>query len=77
MQGIQLLQQYKLIVNPSCVNVLTELQNYAWKKEKGSSEYINEPEKAYDHLMDALRYSMQVLDNNQRLQTMPKKLLGL
>jgi phage terminase large subunit len=47
------------VVHPSCVNVLEELENYAWKKDKNTNEYINEPaENGYDHYMDSLRYSL-------------------
>lgn len=72
MQGIQKLQQYKLIVNPQCVNMITELQNYSYKKDKATNEYINEPIDAFNHLCDALRYSLQCMDNRQRLQSISK-----
>ena len=72
MQGIQKLQQYQLIVNPQCVNMITELQNYSYKKDKATNEYINEPIDAFNHLCDALRYSLQCMDNRQRLQSISK-----
>lgn len=72
MQGIQKLQQYKIIVNPLCSNMIVELQNYSFKKDKATNEYINEPIDAFNHLCDALRYSLQCLDNKQRLQTVSK-----
>ena len=72
MQGIQKLQQYKIIVNPQCVNMITELQNYSFKRDRTTNEYINEPIDAFNHLCDALRYSLQCLDNRQRLQTISK-----
>lgn len=72
MQGIQKLQQYKIIVNPLCTNMIVELQNYSFKKDKATNEYINEPIDAFNHLCDALRYSLQCLDNKQRLQTVSK-----
>ena len=75
LQGIQKLQQYELIVHPSCVNVLEELENYAWKKDKQTNEYINEPAEGYDHYMDSLRYSLQCLDARTQLTTMKKDLL--
>ena len=75
LQGIQKLQQYELIVHPSCVNVLEELENYAWKKDKQTNEYINEPAEGYDHYMDSLRYSLQCLDVRTQLTSMKKDLL--
>ena len=75
LQGIQKLQQYELIVHPSCVNVLEELENYAWKKDRQTNEYINEPAEGYDHYMDSLRYSLQCLDVRTQLTSMKKDLL--
>lgn len=75
LQGIQKLQQYEIIVHPDCVRVQTELQNYAWKKDKFTNEYINEPIDAFNHWLDALRYSLQCLDNRQQLKTIPKSII--
>ena len=77
LQGIQKLQQYEIIVSSNCPNMIVELQNYSWKKEKSSGEYINEPAGTYDHCCDSLRYSLQCIENKQRLTTMNKSLLGL
>lgn len=76
LQGIQKIQQYKMKVKPICRNFIIELQNYSWEKDK-SGEYINKPQDAWNHCCDALRYSLQCLDNKQRLQTMSKQALGL
>lgn len=70
--GIQKLQQYELIVHPECQGVITELQNYAWKKDKKTDEYINEPIDEFNHYIDALRYSLQCVAT--RLKTLDKNL---
>lgn len=75
LQGIQKIQQYEIIVDPSCENVIEELNNYSWKKDKNTNEYINEPIDLYNHYLDALRYSMQCLDQRLQLNTMSKDLL--
>lgn len=72
LQGIQKLQQYELIIHPSCVRTQEELQNYAWKKDKQTNEYINEPVDSFNHWLDALRYSLQCLDVRQQIKSMPK-----
>lgn len=77
LQGIQKLQQYKLIVNPICANTITELQNYSWTKDKQTNEYINTPIDSYNHVLDALRYSLQCVDNQQKLKTVNKAAFGL
>ena len=76
LQGIQKLQQYELIVHPDCKNVIEELENYSWKRDKATNEYINEPaENGYDHYMDSLRYSLQCMDVRKQLASMNKDLL--
>lgn len=70
--GIDKLKEYQIIVNPACENTLIELQNYSWKKDKSTGEYINEPIDSYNHLMDSLRYSLQC--RTQRLKTANIKL---
>lgn len=74
--GIQKLQQYELIVTPMCEQVITELQNYSWQKDKQTGEYINKPIDNFNHCMDALRYSLQCVEDN-RLKTINKSILGL
>ena len=77
LQGIQKLQQYKLLINPKCQNLITELQNYSWKKDKQSNEYINEPQDSFNHCIDALRYSLQCVDSYRKIKTLNKAVLGL
>ena len=76
MHGIQRLKQYKLIVSPDCVEIITELQNYAWTKDRKTGEYINKPIDAFNHYIDALRYSLQCV-NEKKLRTADKAKFGL
>lgn len=57
-QGIQWIQQMELIVDERCTHVIEELENYTWKKDKKTNEYINEPIDAFNHCLDALRYGL-------------------
>ena len=75
LQGIQKLQQYELIISPSCTHIIEELENYSWKKDKQTNEYINEPIDSWNHYLDALRYSIQCVDARNPLTTMKKDLL--
>lgn len=77
LQGIQKLQQYDIVVDPRCEHTITELQNYAWKKDRATGEYINEPIDEFNHCIDALRYSLQCVDKYKRMGTFNKALLGL
>lgn len=62
LNGIQFLHQFKIIVNPdTCPNTVTELENYTWKKDKKTNEYINTPNDSFNHILDALRYAMNLI----------------
>ena len=76
MHGIQKLQEYEIIVHPSCDEIITELENYSWQKDKKTGEYINKPIDDFNHSLDALRYSLQCIDKG-KLRTVNKNLLGL
>lgn len=56
-QGIQFLQQFEVIVHPSCPNFINELENYAYAPDRQSGELTNNPMDENNHLMDAWRYS--------------------
>lgn len=55
--SIQWLQQYKIIIDESCVNAQNEMSMYQWQKDKKSGETINQPVGVNDHIIAALRYA--------------------
>lgn len=55
--GIARVQEYHIYVHYTCRNVIRELTNYSWKKDKDGN-FTGEPEKEFDHTMDALRYGL-------------------
>lgn len=57
MSGIRELRGYKIIVHPTCQNFEIEISHYAFKKD-GAGRELPQPEKGWDHLMDAMRYAM-------------------
>lgn len=75
--GIQKLQQYEIIIHPSCAELLVEMENYTWVKDKKTGEYINKPIDSFNHYIDALRYSLQCVDNSKKLKTINKATLSL
>lgn len=75
--GIQKLQNYEIIIHPSCEGIITEFENYSWQKDKKSGEYINKPIDSFNHYCDSLRYSLQCVDNTKKIITMNKSNLGL
>ena len=56
--GIDYLQDFKIIIHPICVNFLLEIQNYAWQTDKNGKQ-INKPIDDFNHLMDAMRYATE------------------
>ena len=63
LNGIQFIQDFKLIVHPKCENTIIELSNYCWDTKDGIA--INKPIDSYNHLMDALRYSMEQIKKKE------------
>lgn len=63
--GIQLLQQYKIIVHPKCKYIQEELKNYCWKKDKDGN-YINTPIDKFNHGLDSLRYGITHAIQNKK-----------
>lgn len=56
--GIQFIQDYKIIIHPRCVNFITEISNYMWDKDKFDN-LLNKPVDEFNHLMDAMRYALE------------------
>lgn len=56
--GVQWIQDFEIIVHPRCVNFLTEISVYQWKKDKFGKR-LNKPEDDNNHLMDAMRYGVE------------------
>ena len=48
-----------IYVHPSCVNTIKELQQWKWKKDERTGEYLDEPVPFQDDAMAALRYGVE------------------
>ena len=56
--GVQYIQDYRIIIHPRCVNFITEISNYMWDKDKFDNP-VNKPVDDFNHLMDAMRYALE------------------
>lgn len=56
---IDWLKQRKIYVHPSCINTIKELQQWKWKKDERTGEYLDEPVPFQDDAMAALRYAVE------------------
>ena len=51
--------QRKIYVHPSCTNTIKELQQWKWKKDDRTGDYLDEPVPFQDDAMAALRYGVE------------------
>ena len=56
--GIQWIRDIEIWIHPRCVNFLTEIGNYGFKKDK-FDKLTNDPVDEFNHLMDAMRYGLE------------------
>lgn len=51
----------KIIIHPSCVNTIKEIEQWRWKLDTKTNTYLDEPVDFQDDAMAALRYSIERL----------------
>ena len=56
---IDYLKQTRIHIHPSCVNTIKEIQQWKWKKDEKTGEYLDEPVPFQDDAMAMLRYSIE------------------
>ena len=61
--GIQRLCNYRICVHPGCVYTKEELSSYIWQPA-AAGQQKNSPQDKNNHLMDALRYGMEGLNQS-------------
>jgi phage terminase large subunit len=55
--GIDMVRRYKLIATDGSINLIKELRNYKYIEDK-NGQLTNKPIDAFNHTLDALRYSI-------------------
>lgn len=60
-EGIMLIQDYELIIDPNSTNLIKELNHYAWSDRKSET-----PMDAYNHLADSFRYAISYVIKPQQ-----------
>ena len=55
--GIQLIQNYQIIVHPRCIEFHKEISNYCWEKDR-SGRLTDRPDHEFSHGMDSMRYGV-------------------
>lgn len=54
------LKQHRIHIHPSCVNTIKEIQQWKWRKDEKTGEYLDEPVPIMDDAMAMLRYSIEL-----------------
>jgi len=62
--GIAIMQGLDMLVTASSVNLIKELRNYMWEKDKAGKS-LNEPIGTMNHAMDACRYGLSHFFGNK------------
>lgn len=57
LHGIQLIQNYKIIIHPKCINAIRDISQYSWDKDKQGNT-INRPNHDFSHFPDCMRYAI-------------------
>ncbi|MEX5849420.1 PBSX family phage terminase large subunit [Staphylococcus saprophyticus] len=58
MQGVQFVQGFKIYIHPSCEHTIEEFNTYTFDQDT-EGNWLNKPIDKNNHLMDALRYSLE------------------
>ena len=76
LNGIQWIQDLKIIIHPRCNNFLTEISNYQWDKDK-FGKALNRPIDDFNHLLDAMRYALEDDIQSKTIKAVNRSILGL
>ncbi len=76
LNGIQWIQDLKIIIHPRCNNFLTEISNYQWDKDK-FGKALNRPVDDFNHLLDAMRYALEDDIQSKTIRAVNRSILGL
>lgn len=67
--GIDILQNFEILVTKRSVNLIKELRSYTWDRDK-TGKSINKPIDSFNHAIDAMRYlAMMELKKKRNLDT--------
>ena len=55
--GIQLIQNYQIVIHPKCVEFQKEISNYCWEKDR-DGRLTGKPDHEFSHGMDSMRYGV-------------------
>ena len=74
---ISFLQNHTIIVHPKCKNLIRELENFAYIKDKKTDRYTENTTHEFSHAVDALGYAYSDIYTDNKLRTIDKSILGI
>lgn len=74
--GIEWLKSYDIVVHPRCKHTIDEFEHYSYKQDKVTGDILPVIVDAFNHIIDALRYSMDGLIKGKGMTINPKALQG-
>ena len=75
---IAFLQNMHIVVHPKCKNVIMELSNFSYEKDRKTGQYVDDKyTHEFSHSIDALGYAYSDIYTKSRLRTFDKSVLGL
>lgn len=74
---IDWLKSRKIHIHPSCVQLIKEMQQWRWKLDERSGEYLDEPVNVFDDAIAALRYGVEGWRKHRAAKILSRKELGL
>lgn len=75
--GISFLQNLDIVVLPKCKNLISELENFQYIKDKKTDRYSEKMTHEFSHAIDGLRYAYSDIYTNRKLKTFDRKLLNI
>jgi len=74
---ISFIQNHKLVIHPSCENMVMNLENFAYEKDKKTGEFKDSFTHEFSHAIDALGYAYSDIYTKRGLRTLDKSVLDL
>lgn len=59
--GISFLKDKEILIHPSCINTIEEIQSYSYMYQPQLDIHIDKPTEGNDHCMDSLRYGSDIM----------------
>lgn len=74
---IDWLKGRKIHIHPSCINTIKEIQQWRWRLDEKTSEYMDEPVNIFDDAMAALRYGIEGWRKDRKVKIYNRGELGI